>query len=680
MAKDSSTDEQIKTLSDKILYHKALYYRGEPEISDQEYDGLENKLKELDPENPVLFLVGSDSVKGTVQLDPPMLSCKKATEGISEVFSWFDKVKDKRIIVSYKVDGLSLSLLYDEGYLKLASTRGNGQLGENVTANIMKVSSIPKTIPRKEKINIRGELYMKKSEFIRLKNEMPESFTSPRNLATGTIKQKNPLESANRELHLMVFDIIGLENFVYTSDQLQEVATWGFETVLLKTMQNPSYEEIHQVYDDLKQKRDDLDFEIDGIVYRWNNRKEFIDAGTTAHSPRGQIALKFENQGTITTLKGITWQVGRTGVLTPVAELEPVDVAGATISRATMHNYDFIKINDIAIGDLVTLERAGDVIPKIIGVVEKNGPPYIPPKTCFFCGTKLTENKVTLVCPNEQCPERIKQIIMYWIRVVDIKGLGDKNVDKLIKKKYLKSVGDLYGPNINELTLISLLGKNGKKIYEEIQYKKTLPFDILLTGLGIEGVGKTTAKLLVKYFPTLRDLQNAKKEDLLKIEGISDISAEKIISGIKNNVILDDLLKNGVTIGKPKMIKKSKPTSNLMAFVGVDSQDQTNKEKEEKKETDGKEEIEPLQNELQEKIMKQSKGKVYVTGSVPNMTKEQIEQFIEKQGFEWSTSISGKLSYLILGNKPGGSKIEKAEKLGLKVISWEKFLRITKEN
>ena len=167
MAKDSSTDEQIKTLSDKILYHKALYYRGEPEISDQEYDGLENKLKELDPENPVLFLVGSDSVKGTVQLDPPMLSCKKATEGISEVFSWFDKVKDKRIIVSYKVDGLSLSLLYDEGYLKLASTRGNGQLGENVTANIMKVSSIPKTIPRKEKINIRGELYMKKSEFIR---------------------------------------------------------------------------------------------------------------------------------------------------------------------------------------------------------------------------------------------------------------------------------------------------------------------------------------------------------------------------------------------------------------------------------------------------------------------------------------------------------------------------------
>lgn len=679
MSKDKKSQDQIGELADKILYHKALYYRGEPEIDDQSFDNLENKLRMLDPENPVLFLVGSDEIKGTVEHNPPMLSCRKAIEGIKEVYSWYEKVHDKRIIASYKVDGLSLSIIYENGFLKLASTRGNGQLGENVTANIMKVDSIPKIIPMKEFINIRGELYMRKSEFNRLKSSMPEGFSSPRNLATGTIKQKNPIESANRELHLRVFDVIGLENYTYTSEQLDIVSSWGFETVILEILKNPTFPDLERVYNELKNERDKLDFEIDGIVYRWDNRKEFEEAGTTAHSPRGQIALKFENQGTITTLKGITWQVGRTGVLTPVAELEPVDIAGATISRATMHNYTFVKINEISIGDLVTVERAGDVIPKITGVVEKLGTFYYPPSKCPYCGTNLTENNVTLVCPNEQCSERIKQIIMHWIRVVDIKGLGDKNVEKLMVKGYLKSVGDLYGKNINTLTLVSVLGKNGKKIYEEIQNKKVLPLDILLTGLGIEGVGKTTAKVLVKYFTTLDALQNAKKEELLKIEGISDITADKIISGLQNNGILADLLKNGVTIGKLKTIRKSKPTPKLTDFLNLSSNEK--KPKTGEKGISNHAEV-PKKTEMVQakKSPKESKGKVYVTGSVANMTKEQIQQFVEQEGYDWSTSVSGKLTYLILGTKPGQAKIDKALKLKLNVIPWKKFIQLIKEN
>ncbi len=681
MIKDKKDQEQMKELADKILYHKALYYRGEPEIDDREFDNLENKLRELDPDNPVLFLVGSNEIKGTVEHKPPMLSCRKATEGISEVYSWFEKVQDKQILASYKVDGLSMSIIFENGFLKLASTRGNGQLGENVTANIMKVDSIPKIIPIKETVNIRGELYMKKSEFNRLKGSMPEMFSSPRNLATGTIKQKNPIDSANRELHLMVFDVIGLNNYTYTSQQLGVISSWGFETVILEILRNPSLQELERVYTELKNKRNDLDFEIDGIVYRWDNRKEFEEAGTTAHSPRGQIALKFENQGTVTTLKGITWQVGRTGVLTPVAELEPVDVAGATISRATMHNYAFVKLNDISIGDLVTVERAGDVIPKITGVTEKIGRFYVPPSKCPYCETDLTENNVTLVCPNEQCSERIKQIIMYWIRVVDIKGLGDKNVEKLMSKGYLKTIGDLYSKKITILSLVSLLGKNGKKIYEEIQNKKVLPLDILLTGLGIEGVGKTTAKVLIKYFPTLNDLQNAKKEDLLKIEGISDISADKIITGIRNNVILEDLLKNGVTVGNLKTVKKSKPSPKLTDFLNLPSTEKdSNAEEEEEEDSTNNSQIPKASKTIQDKrTIEESKGKVYVTGSVANMTKEQIQEFIEQEGYEWSTSVSGKLSYLILGTKPGQAKIDKALKVGIKVISWEKFIQKIKE-
>ena len=672
MAKDNyKLQEQIRILSDKILYHKTLYYRGEPEISDQEYDTLEKKLRELDPENPVLFLVGSDAVTGTVTHNPPMLSARKAIEGITEVYSWFDKVIDKQIISSYKVDGLSLSLLYEGGYLKIASTRGNGQLGENVTVNVMKVDSIPKIIPYKEKINIRGELYMKKSEFNRLKDEMPEMYSSPRNLATGTIKQKNPLESASRKLHFMVFDIIGLDEYKYTSEQLELVKSWKFETVVLKILPNPTYDELLFVYTNLKEQRNELDFEIDGIVYRWDNRKEFIEAGNTAHSPRGQIALKFENQGTATTLKDITWQVSRNGILTPVAELEPVEVAGATISRATMHNYDFIKLNEISIGDIVSVERAGDVIPKITGVVEKIGLEYIPPTTCPSCGEPLSKNNVTLVCVNQQCPERIKQTISYWVKIVDIKGLGDKNIDKLITNGYVKSVGDIYGPKVTLQTLSLLLGKNGQKIYDEIQSKKSLPLDIFLTGLGIEGVGKTTAKVLIKHFPSLEELKNATKDQLLKVEGISDISADKIIFGLKDNQILNDLLKNGVTIGKIKIVKKSKPTMNLTSFLGIkEEKKESNEELEEKRLTISKEEI------PEEKIVEDSKGKVYVTGSVPSKTKEQVQEFVENKGYEWSTSISGKLDYLILGDKPGQAKIDKAIKIGVKIISWEKFLRL----
>ncbi len=677
MAKDQSTEEKIKTLNDKILYHKALYYRGEPEISDQEYDNLEKRLRELDPESPVLYLVGSEAVKGSVEHVPLMLSCRKAIDGITEVYSWYDKVKDKQIISSYKVDGLSLSLIYEEGHLTLASTRGDGHLGENITANIMKVESIPKTIPYTERINIRGELYMKKSEFNRLKNQMPEMYSSPRNLATGTIKQKNPLESANRELHMMVFDIIGLEDYTYTSEQLDLVASWGFETVVIKILKNPSYNEILQVYNELREKRDELDFEIDGIVYRWDNRKEFIDAGTTAHTPRGQIALKFENQGAATKLKDITWQVSRNGILTPVAELEPVEVAGAKISRATMHNYDFIKINEISIGDIVSVERAGDVIPKITGVVEKLGSNYVAPTNCPSCNEPLSENNVTLVCLNQECPERIKQMISYWVRVVDIKGLGDKNIDKLIKKGYLKSTGDLYSSKLNELNLVSLLGRNGKKIYEEIQNKKVLPLNVLLTGLGIEGVGKSTAKVLVKYFPTLQDLQNAKKEDLLKVEGISDISAEKILNGLKNNSLLQDLMKNGVSIGKPLIVKKKHPKSNLTSFLGLETTKDKSVEKEENQEVNKI--ISNDEAQINELDLQESKGKVYVTGSVPSISKNEVQEFVEQHGYEWSTSISKKLTYLVIAEKPGQAKIDKALKLGVKVMAWNKFERMLEE-
>lgn len=636
--------EEIERLAQELLYHRAMYYNGEPVISDAEYDKLEEELRSKDPTNPILFMVGSDEAAGNYRHDPPMLSCQKATKGIFDVVKWLknNRTPDVRkwlgegeekpdILVSYKVDGVSLSLVYEGGHLTQAATRGNGQLGEEVTANVMTIEAIPKTIPTQERINVRGELYMRISTFQHINEDLGGSYVSPRNLAAGTLKQKDPRETGKRPLNFTAFEVFGIDSVSLCSDVLKQLEEWGFESPIITTLSRPSEQEVREIFEKESENRPSLDFEVDGLIFRINDREQYTKLGSTSHHPRGMIALKFTSAEAITTIKQIVWQVGRTGVLTPVAELEPVVVAGATIGRATLHNMEFVVSNNIAAGDVVTLKRAGDVIPKIMSVKEKRGGNYRLPDTCPACDTPVVQEGPNILCPNKNCSDYALARTRHWVKFVDIKGLGPKNIEKLHEEGLVKHPADLY--LLSEKQLVDLIGKNGAKIYQELKRTRSLPLATFLAGLGIDMVGAEMGRKLAQHFQTWEKLVKANLEELISLEGISEITAKHILGGVQDPDNAPQFFANGLTVEEAK----TSPTT-------LSEEGKTNR------------------------------GKIYVTGSVPDMKKDEVRTFVESKGYEWSSSVSRNLSLLVAGSKAGQAKLDKAEKLGVPVKSWEDFI------
>jgi DNA ligase (NAD+) len=600
----------------------------QPLISDAEYDALEDELRALDPENPVLFMVGTPE-GGKVQHNPPMLSCQKASD-VAEVVKW---AENKSLYAGYKIDGLSLSLIYENGKLIQAATRGNGQSGDDVTISVMKIDNIPKTIPEKNRVNVRGELFMHLSEFDRINSQLPddEKFSSPRNLAVGTLKQKDPTFLDQRELDFRPFDILGLNESLTTEESCDILKKWDFKPTDFKLIKKPNSETIRKLFEEVKAKRDsELDFEIDGIVFKYNDPVDRANAGQTEHHPKWQIALKFESKGDTTKVVGITWQVGRTGALTPVAELEPVEIAGATIKRATLHNADFVLDMDVAVNDIVSVVRSGDVIPQITEVIEKGSNSAVLPTTCPSCDNPVTREGVNIVCTSDICPERDIQSILHWIRITDIKGLGIESVRKLYDLGLVKHYADLYDEKLAEDQLVEVLGKNGEKIKANIEATRELPFHIFLSGLGIPTVGRRMGRLLSKHFSSLKELQNTSVSQLCQIEGISDVTAQYIIEGVNDKNRAHRLLANDVEIIYPE---KKTDADNLS-----------------------------------------KRERIYVTGKIEGMTKAEVKEFVESKGYEWSTSISGNLDLLVLGEKAGESKIAKATKIGIKMLPWDEFV------
>jgi DNA ligase (NAD+) len=624
----TDSENRIVELERQILIHKRAYYDGEPLISDAEYDALEDKLRALDPENPVLFMVGTPE-GGKVQHKPPMLSCQKASD-VAEVVKW---AENKPLYAGYKIDGLSLSLIYENGKLVQAATRGNGQYGDDVTISVMKIEAIPKTIPQKSRINVRGELFMRLSEFERINSQVSEEegYSSPRNLAVGTLKQKDPTFLEQRKLDFRPFDVLGLKSSLTTEESSIILEKWGFVPADFKLIKKPNFRSIESLFNNVKNKRDtDLDFEIDGIVFKYNNAIDRENAGQTEHHPKWQIALKFESKGDTTKVLGITWQVGRTGALTPVAELEPVDVAGATIKRATLHNADFLVDLDVAINDTVSVVRSGDVIPRILEVVEKGPNSAKLPVTCPSCGHSLKREGVNIVCTSKVCPERDIQSILHWIRITDIKGLGIESVRKLYELGLVKHYANLYDSKLTEEQLIEILGKNGEKIKANIEATRKIPFHIFLSGLGVSTLGRRMGKLLSENFSSLKELQNASISRLCQIEGISEVTARYIIAGVNDSSLVKRLLANDVKIIYPKKKTKS----------GIPP----------------------------------TKARMYVTGKIEGMTKAEVKKFVKSKGYEWSESISSNLNLLVLGEKAGGSKVAKAKKLGIEMMTWNEFI------
>ncbi|MHA2096834.1 MAG: NAD-dependent DNA ligase LigA, partial [Candidatus Hodarchaeales archaeon] len=633
----NSTD--ITKLANKILYHKRKYYDGEPEISDNAYDSLENKLRQLDPENPVLFIVGTPE-GGKVTHEIPMLSCQKAQD-IEEVLKWS---KGFDLYIEYKIDGLSLSLTYNEGRLVQAATRGNGVTGDDTTLVVMKLKSIPKTVPVKERIFIRGEIFLSLSEFQRINALGADNYSSPRNLAVGTIKQKDLSFLEKRKLDFFAFELIGYEEEGTLNERADLLKKWGFNIARIDFLDDPSINNISEIFSKTERERDSLDFEIDGLVLKYNEADAIRTAGATAHHPKWMIALKFESKGKITLINNITWQVGRTGVLTPVAELAPIEVSGAVIRRATLHNREFVETLDVAIGDRVMVIRSGDVIPKITHVETKGDKQVILPVRCPSCNYTLSKDGVNLVCNGQECKERDIQKIRHWIKTIDIKGLGLKNIEKLYDVGVIKQFSDLYDKKITETKLISLLGRNGSKIYQNITLSRNLPFPLFLAGLGIENLGLQMGKVLSKHFNSWEEIEKATIPQLVTIEGISDLTAGYIMSGIQDPTLGRALLDKGVSIdytsNRPKVSRQ--PQSNLLNFIG--DGDKKNSE----------------QVNLENSLLETNKT-IYVTGKVPEMTKKAIKSLVESYNYEWA-SLTKSLGLLVIGENPGGKKLEKARK------------------
>lgn len=658
---------RIEELRKLIKEHDYNYFvLAQPTISDFQYDQLFNELVQLEKQSPHLIVpdsptqrVGSDVTNEfkPVQHKIPMLSLSNSYNE-EELIDFDRRVRESlpenetvEYVCELKIDGVSVSLRYVNGILETGATRGDGTTGEEITNNIKTIRTIPLSIEPKKKFNIsdlevRGEIYMELDQFNKLNEERElngeKTFANPRNSTAGTIKLLDPKQVARRPLKIFTY---------YLYSDAEELSTHLNNLELLKELGfrvNENYRlcksigEVINFCNEWEDKRDKLPYEIDGVVVKVNSLRQQKILGSIAKSPRWAIAFKFKAKQAITRLHKITWQVGRTGTLTPVAELEPVFLAGSTISRATLHNFDEIKRKDIREGDRVIIEKGGDVIPKVVSVDIENRIPglkaVIPPNKCPVCQSKLSqpENEVAIYCENYSCPAQVKGRITHFASrgAMDIVGLGDSLINLFVDLSYLKSYADIYDlkNKKDELIEIERLGeKSISNLFNAIEESKKRPFEKVLFALGIRYVGAGAAKKLAEHFLSIDNIIKAAIEE---IEEVSEIgpsissSIKRFFADRHNTQIIDRLKKVGLTFALEK------------------------------------------RNKISEKL----KDKAFVlTGTLSSMSREDAKEKIIANGGVVVSSVSKNTDFVVAGESPG-SKFDKAQKLGIKIISEEEFL------
>lgn len=647
--------EELRRL---IEYHNYKYYvLNQPEIPDSEYDKLFRELVEIETKFPELITkdsptqrVGGTVAKEFTELNHlfPMYSLSNAQD--FEDFEEFTKrlkkltnLEEIEFCCEYKFDGLAVEIIYRDGILDVASTRGDGIKGEDVTANVKTIRNIPLSIPYKNEIAIYGEVIMFKEDFIKLNEEKEKLgepiFANPRNAAAGSLRQLDPKITASRKLRFYAYYIksnydIGVKK---QSENIQLLKEWKFSVPDIFV--SSKLEEIKNYHEEISNKRSELPFDIDGIVVKINDLSFHDKLGSVGKDVRWAIAWKFKPEQGITKLKNVVFQVGRTGVITPVAELEPVRIKGATISRVSLHNFDEIKRLNIMIGDKVVVERSGDVIPYIVKVIEEERTgeekPILPPETCPECGSKVVkfEGEVAYRCINNSCPAQLIEKLRYVVSKgkFDIQGLGDEIIQKLFEQGYVRDIADIFSLNAKKLFLAGVGEKNSLKIEKAINNSKTIEYDRFITALGIRYVGEQTARLLAENFQPIEKLINAKPEELTKIEGIGEVVANSIVSFFKNeqNVkTIKKMLELGV-----KIIYPQKEESSLLGKT------------------------------------------IVITGTLKNFSRDEIKRILTTLGCNVSESVSSKTDYLLLGENPG-SKYDKAKELGTKIITEEELLKM----
>jgi len=658
--------QELENLKSTIKYHDYKYYiLNNPEITDYEYDKLFKKLIDLEQKYPQFKTPDSPTqrISSDVTTDfkpvnhsKPMLSLDN-TYSQQEIIDWEKRIKKilgtkkYEFVVEPKIDGVSCSIKYVNGLLVLGATRGDGITGEDITPNVKTIKSIPLSIdikPVPEIFEIRGEVYISKENFIKLNKQLQgeQIFVNPRNAASGSLRQKNPSITASRHLDFFIHSIgviKGGQKIETHYEFLNLCKKYRLRVIenykLCKTLQ-----EVIDYCLVLQQKRDFLPYEIDGIVIKINSIQQQELLGTTLKSPRWAIAYKFPAQQATTVLKNVIFSVGRTGVITPVAELVPVECGGVTISNATLHNFDEIKRLGVKIGDTVLIERAGEVIPKIVKVIDskrKGIEKEIPlPKYCPSCKGAIIKEKdeVAYRCINPSCPAQLERGLIHFASrdAMDIPGLGESVVKQLLEKKFVFDFADIYFLTEQQLLQLELFKeKKAQNLLSAIQESKKRPLSRLIYALGIKHVGEKAAQTLSGIFLNIYNLMNAKIDDLTNINEIGPVMAESIV-----NFFAQD--------GTKKLIDKLKSAGVNMA-------------------------------EVKEKYPLPLSGKTFVfTGELKSFTRSQAETKVKELGGNTGNSVTQKTDYVVVGENPG-SKYDKAKQFNINILSEQDFLKLISE-
>lgn len=618
--------DRIQELEELIRYHKAKYYQGNPEISDQDFDKLEDELRKKDPDNRVLNIVGT-SPRGNkkVKHATKMLSLNK-TYKEEELLNWIDKYE---VVSTFKIDGVSCSLVYENGNLALAKTRGDGSEGEDITDKVLWMPSIPPATKKLLSFEVRGELFCTEEDFFHLCDEMIalglERPTSQRNIVAGLIGRKENIQLC-RFIRFKAFDLI-IEDQVLKkeSDKIKVMQDLGFDPEELVVHKNTK--DIQLRLKETQEFMSDGEYQIDGLVFSYNDLSLHEELGNTSHHPRYKIAFKFQGEAKQTEIKGITWQVSRNGILTPIAEVKVVELSGAKISRVTLHNFGMVKQNNLKAGDIIEIIRSGEVIPKFVSVVKPKPGEYEIPNNCPSCSGKVRVDDIRLRCDNENCPAQIKEQILNFIQKIGIDDLSSKRLDELLKSGLVKSIPDLYRIQEDDfLTLDKTKEKLAKKLFESIQASKSVDITTFLSALGIQGGAYNKCeKVVLAGYDDLEKIKQITKEKLEDIEGFAEKSATEFLMSLKE---------------KHELI--SELESEGFSFEAV-----------ERKQT-------PI-----------SGKKICITGSLSRKRSE-IEADIRSVGGVVVGSVSKNTDFLLTNETNGvSSKFKKATSLGIKIITEE---------
>ncbi len=686
--------ERIIQLRRELHEHNHRYYvLNQPTISDQDFDFMMHELQDLEARHPELYdansptqRVGSDLSQEFKQVEHryPMLSLAN-TYNEQDVAAWYDSVEKGlqgepfEVCCELKYDGLSISLTYEDGRLVQAVTRGDGVRGDDVTANVKTIRSIPLVLddkangpyeangpykpnepnkpygpygpygPWPKSFEIRGEILMPWKVFERLNAEREAAeeplFANPRNAASGTLKSQSSALVASRQLDAYLYYLLGDEipaDGHY--ENLQIAASWGFK-ISQGMRKVDSLQDIYDFINYWDTERKNLPVATDGIVLKVNSLRQQRSLGYTAKSPRWAIAYKFKAERARTRLESVSYQVGRTGAVTPVANMEPVQLAGTTVKRATLNNEDFIRSFDLHLGDYVYVEKGGEIIPKIVGVDVESRPILAIPvefiKRCPECGARLVryEGESAWYCPNDtQCPPQIKGRIEHFIsrKAMNIDSLGPETVDEYYRRGLIKNVADLYDIEVQQINGDGSRTKSAQRVVNGIAKSKEVPFERVVFALGIRFVGETSAKLLARKFKTMEALEQATAEQLVEVDGIGDVMAASIVSYFKND-------------NNRQLVERLKGYGLQMSLSDEQLSAQS------------------------DRLAGQS---IVISGVFAHHSRDEYKALIEQHGGKNVGSISKKTSFILAGENMGPAKLEKAQKLGIRIMSEDEFLQL----